>query len=138
MDLKKMIEEYIQGRLAFGGCLLRIIAAFIFPVIVWQMIEQFLKSLDITWPMYLMIALLLISFFVGLAVYKGSKKNPRLNVAVVLASSSLAFTIATVMVFIYYSYHSVFMGILYSILTLMSWWITFRTFFPRKKKQENN
>lgn len=100
------------------------------------MIEQFLKNLDITWPMYLMIALLIIGFAVGITVYKCSKVNPRLNVAFVLAGICLAFTIATVMVFIHYG-HQVPMGILYSILTVTGWWITFRTFFPIKKKEEN-
>lgn len=138
MDVSKMFEDYVKARLTLGGCCLKIIGALVIlvgiPVLIWQMIEKVLKDLSITWPMYLMFALLAVSIIVGVTVYKKAKVNPGRKAAVVLAGSCAAFTTATVLVFLYYNV--VLMGILYAMLSLTGWWITYRMFFPIKKKNE--
>lgn len=138
MDLHKLIEDYVSTRLTIGGCILKLLVALFaligIPIMVVQAVEKLLKDLDITWPMYLMIVLLAATIIVGVVVYMRSNVNPGLNVAIVMAGGSAAFTAATVMVFVYYDVK--WMGILFAALALDGWWMTYRCFFPRKKKEE--
>ena len=138
MDLGKLIEDYVKTRLTIGGCVLKVLCVlfvlFGIPYAVIQIVEKFLMDLDITWPMYLMFTILVISVVVGIVVYKRSEVNPGQNVAFVLLGCSTALTVSTVMVFLYYDV--LWMGVLHAVLALDSWWFTYRCFFPRKKKED--
>ncbi len=139
MDLEKLVEDYVNARLSLGGCFLKIIGALVIligiPVAIWQIVEKFLKDLDITWPMYMTLSLIVLTFLVGVAVYKRSEVNPNRNVGIVIACGSLALTSTAVMVFLFF--RPAVMGIFPAILSLESWWITYRVFIPRKKKKKD-
>lgn len=135
---KSFFQNYVEARLAVGGCALTLAGIFFGIVLVimgvQSGVEYIRENWGTEWPLWLMIILLVLTVVAAVLVHSKSKIHEARNAGIALAFGAFAFTFSTILVLIH---KGIIYGALFLILTLVMWWVAVSYLLPKKKKGDD-